>query len=612
MCGILLSHGEAWRAGFPQALSTLLRRGPDAQEIRDFGPVRLGHSRLAVIDPAGGAQPMSALGGQVAIVFNGEIYNFRQLREELAGAGHAFETRSDTEVLLKGYLHWGEAVLDRLDGIFAFGIFDARSNTVFAARDRIGVKPLFYATQGGLVLASTLAPFLALPGFSRRLDFQGLRDYLAFQAPLAPRTLFEDVRALAPAHCLRYRLSDGHCALRQYWQIPRPQGGAAPAREELVEEFGALLADNVRAQLVADVPLGAFLSGGIDSSLVVHYMAQAGARPLKTFSVRFREEGFDESPHARAVAERYGTEHHVLDAPDLDGDVLVDAIAALDQPLADPAYIPTFELSRLTRGHVTVALSGDGADELFAGYPRFQETADQYPDHPGLRMLRALVAAGLVPRALARRGLAGADLLRYRRVELGDYPGTRKDLARFLLPDAARQAHAPATLERWTSLVQESGGFTADGLLRADLWTYLSENCLVKADRASMAHSLEVRVPFLGNSIVDRVLRLPSAVHFDARGGKALLRELARRHLPETVWNRPKHGFSVPLRDYFNGPWRAVGDDAFARCAHIAPFLDAGAAATLWRDAKAGRASRRLAYTLLVLLVWMDRRLRPA
>jgi asparagine synthase (glutamine-hydrolysing) len=335
-------------------------------------------------------------------------------------------------------------------------------------------------------------------------------------------------------------------------------------------------------------------------------MAQAGARPLKTFSVRFAEAGFDESPAARAVAEQYGTEHHVLDAPELSADTLAAALADLDQPLADPAYIPTWALSRLTRQHVTVALSGDGGDELFGGYPRFLDTADRHPDSAVKRALRAMLACGLVPASLTRRALAGGELLRYRRVELGDYPGTRKDLRAYLAPEITTAAHPERTLDLWCRLAEQHGHYDRTALLRADLWTYLSENCLPKTDRASMAHSLEVRVPLLANAIQDRMLALPAAVHFDAGGGKALLRALARRHLPETVWNREKHGFSVPLRANFAGPWRDWCESQMAAAKMRAPWLNASAIASLGAEARQGKGNVRLFYTFAVLLAWLD------
>ncbi len=605
MCGILLAVGETFRADFDTALGTLNSRGPDARETLAHGDALLGHARLAVIDIDGGRQPMTAASGRLAMVYNGEIYNFATLRRELEAAGHAFSTRSDSEVLITGYLHWGEAVVEKLDGMFAFAIHDREDGSVFIARDRLGIKPLFWGEHDkGLVAASTLDPFFAFPAFPKKLDAEGLRDYLAFQAPLAPRTLVRDIKALPPGVFLRWKPGRGGKP-QQWWRIPDATE-KAPDREALVAETDHLLAQAVKDQLVADVPLGAFLSGGIDSSLVVHYMAEAGARPLKTFSVRFAEAGFDESPHARAVAERYGTEHHVLDAPELTADTLAAALADLDQPLADPAYVPTWALSRLTRQHVTVALSGDGGDELFGGYPRFLDSADRFPDSIGKRLLRGLLRYGLAPASLRRRALAGPELLLYRRVELGDYPGSRKDLRRYLAPEIVRAARPQATLELWRELASRHGGYDRGALLRADLWTYLSENCLAKTDRASMAHGLEVRVPLLANAIQDRMLQLPAGVHFDAGGGKSILRALARRHLPEQVWNREKHGFSVPLRANFAGAWRDWAAAQIAAAAARAPWLAKNGLDALWLEAQQGRGNVRLMYTFAVLLAWLE------
>lgn len=607
MCGILTLIDTPWQADAPAALETLRSRGPDDSGIARLPGAVLGHARLAVIDVAGGKQPMQTPDGRYTLVFNGEIYNFPQLRDELAALGHVFTSHSDTETLLYGYVQWGAAVVERLDGMFAFALWDSAERTLFAARDRLGIKPLFYSTASGFALASTLAPFFRLDGFPRQLDYEALRDYLAFQTVLAPATFLAQVRQLAPASWLTYRADTRQLVVERYWTIPAPSESHPPPAEELADEFDRLLLASVRGQLVADVPLGAFLSGGIDSSLMVHYMAEAGVQPLRTFSMRFAEAGFDETAHAETVARKYATEHHVIDAPDIGADQLLAALRGLDQPLADPAYITTVELSRLTRASVTVALSGDGGDEVFGGYARFLDVEANYPDNPAKRLLRALIARGLLPGSLLRRGLAGQEMLLYRKVELGPYQTSRKSLKHYLAPAAWQACHPERTLEGWRQLALAFGGRMDSGsLMRADLWTYLSENCLVKTDRASMFHSLEVRVPMLSNAMLDRALMLPAQAHFDAAGGKAILRRLAHRHLPQQVWNRPKHGFSVPLQSYFNGQWQNVGDDYFAQAGRIAPFLDAGALAALWSGAKSGKASRRLAYTFLTLLIWLD------
>ncbi len=606
MCGILGLFGTPWQTQARTLLDSIATRGPDGRAVLELEDAVLGHTRLAVIDVASGQQPMRAADGRYAIVFNGEIYNYRALRRELEQQGYRFLTHSDTEVLLHGYAHWGRALLERLDGIFAFALWDTQARTLFAARDRMGVKPFFYSAHNGLVIASTLEPFFQIDGFPRRLDYEALRDYLAFQTVLAPHTFLREVRQLPPASWLSYDASHRRIDSGRYWTIPTP-ADRAPPFEELVQRIDSAVARSVERQLVADVPLGAFLSGGIDSSLMVHYMAQAGARPLKTFSMRFHEQGFDETTHALAVAQQYGTEHHVIDAPDIGADQLAAAIHALDQPLADPAYVTTAELSRLTKQHVTVAISGDGGDELFGGYPRFLDQDSDHPARAWRAALHWLIERKMMPGSLLRRSLSGQDLLFYRKVELGPYASSRKSMAQYLSPAAWPQCHGEKTLGLWTQLIHDFGGrMDTASLMRADLWTYLSENCLMKTDRASMAHGLEVRVPLLGNDVLDAVLTLPASAHFDP-DGKTLLRALARKYLPEQVWNRPKHGFSVPLNSYFNGPWRRICEDHLSRIETLAPFLDAGAIRKLWHDARTGRASKRLIYTFIVLLIWLDR-----
>ncbi|MEO5355282.1 MAG: asparagine synthase (glutamine-hydrolyzing), partial [Magnetococcus sp. XQGC-1] len=521
-------------------------------------------------------------------------------------AGQHFATRSDTEVLLLGYRHWGEALLTRLDGIFAFALWDRQRRQLFAARDRLGVKPLFYSSHAGFSFASTLAPFFHLEGFPRRLHGEALRDFLAFQTPLAPDTFLADVQQLPPAHWLRYDLARSALTLQRYWSIPLPSAERVPEWESLVREVDAALAESVARQLVADVPLGAFLSGGIDSSLMVRYMAEAGATPLQTFSLRFAEAEFDETAHAQEVARQFGCSHHLLDAPSIDGEGFATAIAALDQPLADPAYVMTHALAKQVRAHVTVAISGDGGDELFGGYARFFAQEKDFPPWPGQALLRRLVLRGWLPAALLRRTLHGRELLFYRRVELGPWPVSRKSLHHYLQPDLMARCRPERTLGRWHDLLDELGGnLDTATLMRADLWSYLSENCLSKTDRASMAHGLEVRVPMLGNPVLEAILPLPAWVHV-APGGKAILREIARRTLPESVWKRPKHGFSVPLRTLFPGPWRTVCTEAIDSVASRAPFLQAEAVRTLWQRTLAGRGNTRLAYTFIVLLLWLQ------
>jgi asparagine synthase (glutamine-hydrolysing) len=607
MCGILGFVGTPWKPHAALALRALHSRGPDASKLFERGDVVLGHARLAVIDLVDGHQPMSTQDGRYTIVFNGEIYNYRELRRELEQAGIIFLTHSDTEVLLQAYVHWGKSMLSRLDGMFAFAVWDAQEKVLFAARDVLGIKPFMYAQHAdGLMLASTLAAFLAVPGFPRQIDAEALRDYLAFQTPLCPHTFCSAVRQLPPAHYLVYEQATKRLEVTAYWHIPQASDTRGISFQQAVEQTDVALQESIRRQLVADVPVGAFLSGGVDSSLMVYYMAQQVSRPLETFSLKFASREFDETPFAREVAAHFGCTHHELDAPNIDAGRLERAISDLDQPLADPAYVMTHTLSELTRQHVTVAISGDGGDELFAGYSRFFTTEDQYPERAWQSGLQRLLDWGLLPGSLQRKTLSGQEMLLYQRGELGKWKHGRKNMRHYLAPEWIRAANVEDTLGLWSAQIRQLGGrMDTSTLMRADLWTYLSENCLVKTDRASMAYGLEVRVPMLGKPVVDLALSLPASVHLQG-GTKPVLQEIARKHLPELVWNRPKHGFSVPLLELFQGAWRERCEDVIRRASDLAPGLNASAIKTLWESALQGRGSRRLAYTFVVLLLWLD------
>ncbi len=603
MCGLITIVGDTWADSFKPALDSLTSRGPDERGEWHEQDVHLGHRRLSIIDLKSGQQPMLSAADRYAIVYNGEIYNFQDIRDELAALGQPMRTHCDTEVLLEGYARWGKDILSRLDGMFAFVIWDRQDKTIFAARDRFGIKPLFYSTAGGFTATSTMQPFFELRGFPRKLNYEALREYLAVQSIPSPMTILRDVHSLAPASWLSWNPSTGQLEAGRYWDIPHATG-TPMSFNELVEASDAALGKSVQRQLVSDVPLGAFLSGGVDSSLMVHYMAQASSNPVKTFTVRFdAKKGYDESKYARQVAKRFGCEHHELDARDINGDTLAQALAGLDQPLADPAYLPLRELCELTRRHVTVAVAGDGGDELFGGYPRFLQGESTYTGSLPFNLLRSL---GLLPPAMRRRALRGTEGLLWDRVKFGPFPGTRKDMAALLTHVAADACNIEQTMRYWLDLARRFGSpIEADQLVRADLWTYLSENCLVKSDRASMAHSLEARVPMLGNPVVDLVLPQPVAINPDV-GLKLVLYELAKHRLPRDVWDRPKHGFSVPLATYFTGTWRARCEDWISRCGGLAPFLNEKAVRTRWSACLNGRGDKRGMYTLIALLGWLD------
>ena len=539
------------------AAKALTHRGPDENgEWRDRHAMMF-HRRLSIIDLALGRQPMVSKDGRHTIIFNGEIYNFAELREELRGDGASFCTQSDTEVLLEGFRRWGADVVTRLNGMFAFVIWDRLESRVFGARDRLGIKPLTWGMhKGALVVASTVEAFSALDVF-RSIDPVAVRDVLAFDYIPAPRTILRDVYKLPPGCWLQWRLGDTSPKIEHYWRPPfADQRAAAPCEAEVEE----LLHRAVKRQLVSDVPVGAFLSGGIDSSLIVALMARESSRAVKSFSVAFDDEEFDESPVAELVAREFDTDHTVLRGDSLSAEDLLELLGRLDEPFADPAVIPTCVLAKLTAGHVKVALSGDGGDEIFGGYAKYlrQPQPQSLPGHFILEA--ALRATAWRPRGLSHiyeRTLSSRDQLRWSRVRYGDFPVFRKDLRQVLSVRYHDEAHIASYFEPWDRVAERYGDNpTMDSLMRTDLETYLSENCLVKTDRASMLASLEVRVPYLDELLLDRFLTLPAEKKIVNGTLKALLKPIAKRLLPRQVWDRPKHGFNAPVSRLLARQWR--------------------------------------------------------
>lgn len=541
-----------------RALDTIAHRGPDAAGEWCERDVFLGHRRLSIIDLATGDQPMLSADGRYVIVFNGEIYNFMELRELLTREGAVFRTRSDTEVILEGYRRWGSDVVDHIHGMFAFVIWDRLRQTAFGARDRLGIKPLCWGMHhGALIVSSTLEPFSALDEFDR-LDFVALRDLLAFNYIPAPRTIFHDVRKLEPGSRFEWRFADASPTIERYWSPPLANTMVS-VPEEL--ELEKLLDRAVERQMISDVPIGAFLSGGIDSSLLVAFMARHTTTPVRTFSVAFAEAKADESPIAALVAQRFATEHMVLRAEEVDADALLDLLGRLDEPFCDPAFIPTYALSKLTRGYVKVALSGDGGDEVFGGYPKYLRGEASWQSFPLASLVhRVLQRLPWRPRGASHaywRMLSSQDLIRYAWVVYGDFPVFRKDMRQLLARACQERAEVEAFFEPWAGRARRYGQrFDTEVLMRTDLETYLSENCLVKTDRASMLASLEVRVPYLDELVLDRILPLPAQAKICDGQLKALLMPIARRLLPREVWDRPKHGFDVPINVQLARAWR--------------------------------------------------------
>lgn len=562
MCGfvaLLQSSPIADLEACRSALGSLALRGPDAAgEYRDVG-VFLGHRRLSIIDLETGSQPMQSHDGRYVIVFNGEIYNYRELRARLLNQGAKFETQSDTEVILEGYRRWGLDVVDQLRGMFAFVIWDKIRREVFAARDRLGIKPLCWAVhQGRLVIASTLEPFRSLFSDNWQIDLTAVRDLMAFDYVSSPRTIIKGIRKLEPGCCFTWFSGGEVPEIRRYWSPPLPSDSAIVPNENELEQ---LLDDAIKRQMVADVPLGAFLSGGIDSSLLVAMMARHSSKPVRTFSVKFTGADVDESEVAALVAKKFCTDHTVFHAEDLGPDTLLKIISQLDEPFCDPTLMPTYALAKMTKCQVKVALSGDGADEVFGGYPKYLLKSGSSHAIPMSAFLqKAFRAVPWRPRGASHlywQTLSSEGQLRFLFARYGDFPIFRKDMKQLITRRFHESTKVEDFFEPWERRAQRYGGkIDTEVIMRTDLETYLSENCLVKTDRASMLASLEVRVPYLDEELLDRVLPLPAHSKIIDGTLKALLVPLAQRLLPERVWNRPKHGFNVPLDRMLAKSWR--------------------------------------------------------
>ena len=542
-------------------------RGPDEGGLHVEPGLGLGHRRLSIIDLASGQQPMASADGTLVLVYNGEIYNFAELADELRALGYTFRTHCDTEVILYAYAAWGEACVTRFRGMFAFALWDRPRRQLFLARDRLGIKPLYYAplADGTVLFGSELKALTACPQLPRQIDPLAVEDYFGFGYVPEPRTIYKAALKLPPGHTLTLRRGEPVPAPRQFWDLPLD---ARSATGDVAHELIERLREAVRIRLVAEVPLGAFLSGGVDSSAVVAMMAGLSAEPVNTCSIAFGEAAFDETVYANDIAQQYRTRHHREQVAADDFDLLDTLADVYDEPFADSSAIPTYRVCELARKHVTVALSGDGGDESFGGYRRYRW-------HLQEERLR-----GRLPLAL-RRPLFGALGALYPKANWAPRvlraKATFQSLARdslegyfdsvAVLPDGLRAPLYSPAFQR------ELQGYRAIEALRRhdrladagdplrrvqylDFKTYLPGDILTKVDRASMAHALEVRVPILDHPFVEWAASLPSDLKVRGGEGKAVFKQALERHLPRDILYRPKQGFAVPIAKWFRGPLR--------------------------------------------------------
>lgn len=596
-----------------------LHRGPDANGVWADERCALGHRRLAVIDlTERGCQPMSDETGQLHLVFNGEIYNFQALRRELQGLGHRFRSDADSEVILYAYRQWGTACAERLRGMFAFAIWDADRRRLFAARDRVGKKPFFYASVGSRIsFASEIQGVLADPGVGREVDWDAIDAYLSWGYIPAPATGFLHVRKLEPAHWMTVDVAGDVPVVRteRYWRLTY-EPKAAQSLEEASEELRERLRGAVQLRMLSDVPLGAFLSGGIDSSIVVGLMAQLSPTPVKTFSIGFEEAGWSELDHARRISRLWGTEHHEeVVRPDALR-VLPLLVRHYGEPYADSSAIPTYYVSQIARREVTVALNGDGGDESFAGYDRYwgNAVAARLASLPGSRLgaslLRRALPDSLDPKSTLRRARRFLEVAhepmaaRYARWS-GYFSEADKDL---LYREPLRPLLAGQRPLAWfEELFETSGAVSAvDAAMSVDVRSYLPHDLLVKVDITSMANSLEARSPFLDQEVMEMAARLPVSLKLRGGSGKFILKEAFSDLLPPENVKRRKMGFAVPVGEWFRGPLREVlGDALQGPDSRVAAYLDGGALGRLVEDHVAKRAeSTGKLWALLMLELW--------
>jgi asparagine synthase (glutamine-hydrolysing) len=591
MCGIVgfhsRKHFETARESLHEATKSLSHRGPDDAGVflDEKAGVGFGHRRLSVIDLSrAGRQPMANNDGTIQIAYNGEVYNYREIRKTLEGFGHSFRTGTDTEVILEAYAHWGLDCLDRFVGMFAFAIWDSNENRLLLARDRLGIKPLFYyRTEEMFSFASELKALMALPGFQKDIDPEALVLFLHYQYVPAPKSIFKNTWKLLPGH---YAIVDQDgIRVRRYWESSEHEVKEDEdwTEKRVVEKLDQLLTQSVSSQMGSDVPLGALLSGGVDSSLIAALMQKISPSPVRTFTIGFREESYNEAPWASKVAENLGTDHRKIFVTPREAIDLVPRLPAIyDEPFADSSAIPTCLVCRLARSDVTVALSGDGGDEQFAGYGRYWAATEMRAGFHRIPVpLRKLMMRGLgrlpFPLVDATYGFCRKHLPeRFRVNNLYDKwqkllrtldEGSLSEIYRMTVclwerDELQRLAGMRLPESRYESVFAETEGWPLIArLMKVDQETYLPDAMLTKVDRASMAVGLEVRVPLLDHRVVEYTSIIPDALKVRNGTGKYVLKKLLAKYLPVSLFERPKTGFGVPVGHWFRSDLKPLLQD---------------------------------------------------
>jgi asparagine synthase (glutamine-hydrolysing) len=620
ICGVVsLNGGDVEPTMLESMNETLVHRGPDSAGTFRDGGVGLAARRLAIIDLAGGDQPITNEDGSIVVVQNGEIYNYRELRAELERrGGHRFSTQSDTEVLVHLYEEHGARFVNRLRGMFAIALWDGNERRLVLARDRFGIKPLYYRLRReSLSFASELKALLRQPDFSSEIDLDALDAYLAFSFVPAPLTIFREARKLPPGNLLIWEENGGAGVRIERYAEARPVPFDEVRREDeesLADELRTRLRDSVRMHLIADVPVGVLLSGGVDSSMIAALAAEESSERVSTFTIGFEERGFDEREPARLIAERYGTDHHELVLRPDAAQLLPELVETFDEPFADPSAIPTYLVSKLARGHVKVALSGEGGDELFGGYNYYAGHLLAPPLGRVAAALRPLVERLPTSAAKsstfdwqAKRFVRGAQLPVLERHYLWKSVFSPEERAAIIRPEQ-RGTHDPLELLR-SRYAESSGAEELARIMDLDLGVFLVDDMLVKTDRASMAHSLETRVPILDQVVAEFALALPSRLKVRGLTKKRLLKRAAKPLVPAAILKGEKRGFAIPLAAWLRGELAPLALETLSpQNLRRQGFFRPNAVASLIDDHLAGRVDQsRKIWAVLIFSMWFDR-----
>ena len=627
MCGIvgILNYGnnKPVDEGLIKEMATIIKhRGPDGEGYYVKGNLGMGHRRLSIIDVAGGSQPIYNEDKSIVIVFNGEIYNFPELKKDLISKGHSFYTNTDTEVVIHLYEELGERCVDKLRGMFAFAIWDEKQKKLFIARDRVGIKPLYYYyDKNRIVFASELKSLVVDKTIPKEILPQALSDYFVYLCVVAPKTIFKNIYKLCAGNILI--CDEKGVSTKEYWDMPICNKQNVDETNH-IERLNDLLRDAVRFRLISDVPLGAFLSGGLDSSTIVSLMKELEMNEIVTASIGFREKDFDESMYARMVAKHFSTKHYEEVVDTCDVEMIDDILWYLDEPFADASAIPTYNLSRITNKHVTVALSGDGSDEIFAGYRRYyydvvennlRKSIPKFARETFIASLASIYPkADWMPRFLRAKTLLtnlSSSQERSHFNSIGVFNEKQKNS--ILNDDIVSHLNGYDSFSVMEKYYKKTGDMDElSKILYVDFKTYLPDRMLVKVDRMSMAHSLEVRVPFLDHELLEYIAQIPSLLKLKGKNGKYILKKCMAARLPMDIISRRKKGFDIPLDSWFRNDLKAKAyETIFDKNEFLKEYCNYGFIKRMWDEHQ--RKTRNWGqhiWNVYVLTLWVDRFLK--